>query len=108
MARELRAHPDKQRCESRANLSCWLWRCNVAFPRNRFAYQIISDRDHERAIEAVNRHTSQGWRARQMCVDPRDGSLVVLLELRFDLRGKQRLSNLLADAEPTPSAMPWH
>src|SRR5262249_59995636 len=81
MARELRAHPDKQRCESRANLSCWLWRCNVAFPRNRFAYQIISDRDHERAIEAVNRHTSQGWRARQMCVDPRDGSLVVLLEL---------------------------
>lgn len=73
----------------------------MPFPRNRFAYQIISSSDHDQAIETVNHQTTQGWRVRQMCIDPRDGSLLVLLELKFDLRGRQRLSKLSSKAGST-------
>jgi hypothetical protein len=76
----------------------------MAFPSNRFAYQLISDKDRERAIETVNHYTTQGWRARHMCVDPNDGSVLILLELKFDLRGKQRLSKGLAEREVRPAA----
>ncbi len=67
----------------------------MSFPSKRFAYNIISDYDPEAATEAVNHHTSQGWRVRQMSIDP-DGKFVFLLEMKFDLRGKQPLSRRLA------------
>ena len=71
----------------------------MAVPKNRFAYRLISEKDRNRAIETVNHYTTQGWRARHMCVDPHDGSMLILLELKFDLRGKPRLSKHLAEKE---------
>ncbi len=67
----------------------------MPFQSKRFGYKLISDRDHERALDAVNHDTSQGWRVTQMCVDA-DGDFVFLLEMKFDLRGKQPLSQRLA------------
>jgi hypothetical protein len=59
----------------------------MPFPHSRFAYQIVSNRDHGEAMKKVNEQTNQGWRASQMCIDPRDGSLVVMLELKFQVQG---------------------
>jgi hypothetical protein len=60
----------------------------MLFPNSRFAYQIISNRDHGEAMKKINEQTNQGWRASQMSIDPRDGSLVVMLELKFQVTGK--------------------
>jgi hypothetical protein len=59
----------------------------MSFPNSRFAYQIVTNRDHEAALKKINEQTSQGWRASQMCIDPRDGSLVVMLEMKFQVQG---------------------